>query len=509
MEICINEIVEHSKYEIPKNYEPIRKIGKGSFGRVIEVLEKTTKTKYAMKIINKDSKKIYKYDTVKDEVNILKNLSHPNIIKYYDFQETIIKLYIIMELAEGESLFEWIANNYKNNKTNNNNIDNDCNQIIDESKIYIIIKQLLLAINYLHSHNICHRDIKPQNILLHKKGEINNIKLIDFGLSVKNFQNIGENKICGTWAYMSPEMLFNHKYYKPIDLWAVGIIMYQLLNNGEHPFYKLGMTKKELLKNIKNKNIPYINNISPLANNLLQQLLQKDLSLRITASLALKHPWITRNESDPIPLNLYEEVNKIIIKNKIINLFLISSFMNYMSKKWSKYKIIHNIQHTKSNKCNTNCFKHKNFRQKLIYNLDLTTKYTPCYKSISSQQVNKYKIISNLKHFSYNIMEINKNGNMENSSIYFRNKIKIKENHDSSLSRNKKNFLPKIQNNRTAEKKISKSKNYSIEKFNCLQYNIEECKKKLFRNNSNWGKRNTDFGSYLKSSKQNNNRYYQ
>ena len=232
-----------------------------------------------------------------------------------------------MELAEGESLFEWINNNFTNNKNNENS------QIIDESQIYIIIKQLLLAIHYLHNHNICHRDIKPQNILLKKKNDINNIKLIDFGLSVKNFENIGENKICGTWAYMSPEMLFNHKYYKPIDLWAVGIIMYQLLNNGEHPFYKKGISKKELLKNIKNVNITYINNISPLANNLLQQLLQKDLSLRITSSLALKHPWITRNESDPIPLNLYEEVNIIIIKNKMKNLLLISIFINYISNK--------------------------------------------------------------------------------------------------------------------------------------------------------------------------------
>ena len=105
MEICINEIFENSKYEIPKNYEPIRKLGKGSFGRVIEVLEKSTNKKYAMKIINKDSNKIFKYNTVKDEVNILKNLSHPNIIKFYDFQESVSKLYIIMELAEGVSLF--------------------------------------------------------------------------------------------------------------------------------------------------------------------------------------------------------------------------------------------------------------------------------------------------------------------------------------------------------------------------------------------------------------------
>ena len=162
MEICINEIFENSKYEIPKNYEPLRKLGKGGFGRVIEVLEKSTKQKYAMKIIKKDSKKIYKYDTVKDEVNILKNLSHPNIIKYYNFEESVSKLYIIMELAEGESLFEWISNKYRNNNNKINFTNN--NQIIDESKIYIIIKQLLLAIDYLHLHNICHRDIKPQNI---------------------------------------------------------------------------------------------------------------------------------------------------------------------------------------------------------------------------------------------------------------------------------------------------------------------------------------------------------
>ena len=240
MEIGINEIVEISKYEIPNNYEAVRKLGKGGYGRVFEVLEKSTKKKYAMKIIKKNSKKIYKYDTVKDEVNILKNLSHPNIIKFYDFKETVSKLFIIMELAQGESLFELISKN--NNNDDVNNILNN------ESKIYVIIKQLLLAINYLHSHNICHRDIKPQNILLQKKGDINNIKLIDFGLSVTNFQNIGENKICGTWAYMSPEMLFNHKYYKPIDLWGVGIVMYELLNNGQHPFYKKGMTKKEFKK---------------------------------------------------------------------------------------------------------------------------------------------------------------------------------------------------------------------------------------------------------------------
>ena len=510
MEICINEIFENSKYEIPKNYEPLRKLGKGGFGRVVEVLERSTNKKYAMKIIHKDSKKIYKYDTVKDEVDILKNLSHPNIIKFYDFEETVYKLYIIMELAEGESIFEWINNNYTNNNNisdinNSTNSNNKSSKAIDESKIYIIIKQILLAVHYLHLHNICHRDIKPQNILLKRKNDISNIKLIDFGLSVKNFENIGENKICGTWAYMSPEMLFNHKYYKPIDLWAIGIIMYQLLNDGQHPFYKKGMTKKELLKNIKSKNIPYLENISPLANNLLQQLLNKDLSLRITSTLALKHPWITRNESDPIPLNIYEEVNNIILKNKMINLVLISLFMKHISNKWNKYKVINNYKSSKINK-QKKSVKKQSFRQKIIYSLDINNKAPPYYKSTSSQLIPRFKILSNLKNFGNNIVEINKNGNMENNSLNIKNNIRIKynENNEFSISRNKNNILPKIFNNRTIDKKVSVSN--SSEKFSSLKYRMEECKKKLFRNNSNWDKFNLNYGINIRNS-QINKRY--
>ena len=494
MEICLKEIVEISKYEIPSNYEALKKLGKGGFGRVFEVVEKITNKKYAMKIIKKNIKNIYKFDTVKDEVNILKNLSHPNIVKYYDFKESVSKIYIIMELVEGESLFDWITKNYNNNTNNNKNVE--------ESKIYIIIKQLLLAIHYLHSHNICHRDIKPQNILLQKKGDINHIKLIDFGLSVQNFQNIGENKICGTWAYMSPEMLFNHKYYKPIDLWAVGIIMYELLNNGQHPFYKKGMEKKDLLNNIKNKNIPYNKNISPLANNLLQQLLQKDLSLRITSSLALKHPWITRNESDPIPLNLYQEVNKIVIKNRMINLFLVSIFMNYISHKLNKNKNLNTINTYNSN-INNIIFQNKNSgHNKLAYSLDFNKK-VPNYKSTSSKYLPKNKILSNLKISSNIIRESYKNTNHDNYDLNFKNnnlKINFIEKF-FLMSRNKNKYLPKIINHRRIDKTISNINNKTLEKFNMInfKFRLETSKKQLSRNNSNWERKNENIANLIKN----------
>ena len=238
-----------------------------------------------------------------------------------------------------------------------------------------------------------------------------------------------------------------------------------------------------------------------MANNLLQQLLQKDLSLRITSSLALKHPWITRNESDPIPLNLYEEVNIIIIKNKMMNLLLISLFMKHISNKWNKYKIINNkdVKSTKSKKT----IRYKNFRQKIIYGFDLNNKIPLYYKATSSQQIP----MANLKHYSHNIVEINKNGNMENISMNFKNKIKIKPNsgeNDNSISRNNNSILPKIYNNRTIDRKACN--NNSSEKFSSLKYRLEECKKKLFRNNSNWEKVSENYDYNLRNS-QINKRY--
>jgi serine/threonine protein kinase len=277
--------------------------------------------------------------------------------------------------------------------------------------------------------------------------------------------------------------------------------MYELLNNGQHPFYKKGMTKKELLRNIRDKNLTYINNISPLANNLLQQLLQKDLSKRITSSLALKHPWITRNESDPIPLNLYQQVNKIIIKNKMKNLLLISIFMNYMSNK-SKNEI--NLS-TNYNKTNKNVYNNqKNARDGFFASFDFTTK-VPYYKSTSSHHITKYKIFSNLKVFSNNIIESNKNGNSENSSINLKN-YKISPNlieNYSLISRNKNTFLPKISSHKSINKKILKLYNNTHEKciINNSLKNLDTYKKNLFRNKSNWGRRNVNFIKHINNNK--------
>ena len=178
--------------------------------------------------------------------------------------------------------------------------------------------------------------------------------------------------------------------------------------------------------------------------------------------------------------------------------------MKHISNKWNKYKIINNkdVKSTKSKKT----IRYKNFRQKIIYGFDLNNKIPLYYKATSSQQIPRFKLMANLKHYSHN-MEINKNGNMENISMNFKNKIKIKPNSgeiDNSISRNNNSILPKIYNNRTIDRKAYN--NNSSEKFSSLKYRLEECKKKLFRNNSNWEKVSVNYDYNLRKS-QINKRY--
>ena len=317
MEIFLDEIKRKPFDEVKTLFKYIENISSGSFGTVVRALQIKTGKEIAMKIINKSSKKI---DTskIKEEVNILKELNHPNILKYYDYIETNTKLYIIMEDLKGGTLRKWLKENIKNN--------------IKEEKISVIIKNILSAVSYLHSKNICHRDLKLENIMFKDLSDLNTIKLIDFGLSVKNFDNFGEKDYCGTYIYMAPEQLENKIYSKIIDEWSIGIILFELLNKGNHPFYINGKNKKEYLKRIKKCEIKYYNKISKMAENLIKKMLEPDPLIRISSKVALTHPWITRKILDPIPLNLYQKITLRNINQKINQLMIIMIFLNYYNK---------------------------------------------------------------------------------------------------------------------------------------------------------------------------------
>ena len=314
MEIHIDEFLKEDTYNFDKNLKFIEKIANGSFGTVIHMKEKVSNKDIAVKIINKSGSTSNLISKMKEEINILKQLNHENIVKFYGFTETNSKLYIIMEFLPYGTLSKWIKNNMGK---------------ITEEKASIIMSKLLSAVEYLHHQQICHRDIKPENVMFGKENDLNSIKLIDFGLSAQHFNNISTNDYCGTFLYMAPEQIGKKSYSQTVDLWALGIILFMLLNNGKHPFYLKGDLRKELDFKIKKGTFKFYNTVSFMANNLIRKLLEINPDWRYSAEKAMRHPWITRNKNDEIP----KTFNEILMRrNNLKNskdLLLLSVFLNY------------------------------------------------------------------------------------------------------------------------------------------------------------------------------------
>ena len=317
MEISIEELKRDFPYELGIDMKYLRTIDHGAFGTVLHVLDLTTNKDIAVKVINKNATRYSHIDKMKEEVSILRILSHPNIVKFYGYIETTNQLLIKMEYIKYGSLKQWIKKRDK----------------ISEEEASIILKKILSAIEYLHSKQICHRDIKPENIMLSEENDLNSIKIIDFGLSAQNFDLLINNDYCGTYIYMAPELIEKKLYFKSVDMWSIGILMFILLNKGKHPFYVKGDTKREIAKKIKIGKINFYEKISPMAKHLILKLLEPNPSWRYTAIQAIKHPWITRNVND-IPPKTFNEIlirsNNIKILKDLFNTCL---FMNFFLKR--------------------------------------------------------------------------------------------------------------------------------------------------------------------------------
>ena len=226
-------------------------IGKGSFSKVYSGYHKETKLDIALKKIEFSKLHSCIKDKVISEINILQNMNHNNIIKLYEYKFDGDYLVLITEYCKDKDLDDWVI---KNNSTNN---------IIDT------IQQIVCGIEYMHSNNILHRDIKPQNILLHN----NIIKICDFGFStIIKESNMMFNTICGTPLFMSPELLFLKPYTIKSDIWALGVLFYIIIYK-VHPFGKL--TSLDDYRNKINMKINYypvegLNNIIDIIKLMLQ-----------------------------------------------------------------------------------------------------------------------------------------------------------------------------------------------------------------------------------------------
>ena len=298
----------------------------------------------AIKVINKTGAGLPLINKMKEEISILKKLNHENIVKFLGFFETNNQLLIKMEYIKYGTLSHWMKNHKK----------------ISEEEASIILSHVLSAIIYLHSKQICHRDIKPENIMLSKENDLHSIKIIDFGLSAQNFDKLINNDYCGTYIYMAPEQIEKKLYFISVDIWSIGILMFMLLNSGKHPFYIKGDDRKDFDKKIKSCKINFYNKVSPMAKHLILKLLEPNPSWRYTGAQAIKHPWITRNKEDEIPLTFNEILVKSNSKKVARDLFNVCLFMNYFSRN-NKKKYIINKEYI--NNCN---FYNEKIRKKFM-----------------------------------------------------------------------------------------------------------------------------------------------
>ena len=289
-------------------YYPIEIIGYGAFGLVISAIEIESQEKCAVKIIDKSNIPLSEnIDVMNNKFNILQKLENHRILKIYKVLETSNYFFIFMELLEGGSLRDLILRRY---------INKNINYLFKESECSLIMKGVLEALNYLHKNKIIHRDIKPENIMFKTKDDLSSVILCDFGLLYH--LSLSEDLIqgtCGTTIYMSPEIIKNRKYDYLVDSYAAGIVLYLITSGGKHPFYNYKMTRDEYIEIIlKKENYNFISGMPLLARNLFLKLCKYDPFFRYECNKALKHPFITRNPNDKIPLMLVDEFER---KDKI------------------------------------------------------------------------------------------------------------------------------------------------------------------------------------------------
>ncbi|KAM0953825.1 putative protein kinase AGC-Pl family [Dioscorea sansibarensis] len=242
------------------DFEILKLVGQGAFGKVFQVRMKGTSEIYAMKVMRKDKimeKNHAEY--MKAERNILTKIDHPFIVQLrYSFQ-TKYRLYLVLDFVNGGHLFFQLYHQ----------------GLFREDLARVYTAEIVSAVSHLHANGVMHRDLKPENILLDADGHA---MLTDFGLA-KEFEGNGRsNSMCGTVEYMAPEIVLGKGHDKVADWWSVGILLFEMLT-GKPPF--IGGNRDKVQQKIVKDKIKLPAFLSSEAHSLLKGLLQKESSRRL------------------------------------------------------------------------------------------------------------------------------------------------------------------------------------------------------------------------------------
>ena len=279
------DLISYHKENPSKKYKVLDLLGSGSFGKVFKAVNNLTRNLVAIK---KTKKYLTKnkdlgepnYVNVRNEIEILKKLNHPSVIKIYEVYDIREFYFQINEYCKYGNLYDF----YKFH--------------LSEKQICIIIYQILSGVLYLHENNIIHRDLKLENIMIdHIEKDLSTsepyffIKIIDFG-SCKVFnKDKKETQLIGTSYYIAPEVI-NKNYNEKCDIWSVGVILYMLVAK-KPPFdgYNLNIIFDKITEEEYNKHSRKMLDFSDEVRDLLDKLLEKNVEKRLSAKEALNHPW--------------------------------------------------------------------------------------------------------------------------------------------------------------------------------------------------------------------------
>ncbi|XP_061199861.1 calcium/calmodulin-dependent protein kinase type II subunit delta isoform X13 [Neopsephotus bourkii] len=276
-------------------YQLFEELGKGAFSVVRRCMKITTGQEYAAKIINTKKLSARDHQKLEREARICRLLKHPNIVRLHDSISEEGFHYLVFDLVTGGELFEDIV----------------AREYYSEADASHCIQQILEAVLHCHQMGVVHRDLKPENLLLASKSKGAAVKLADFGLAI---EVQGEQQawfgFAGTPGYLSPEVLRKDPYGKPVDMWACGVILYILLV-GYPPFWD--EDQHRLYQQIKagayDFPSPEWDTVTPEAKDLINKMLTINPAKRITASEALKHPWICQRSTVASMMHRQETVD--------------------------------------------------------------------------------------------------------------------------------------------------------------------------------------------------------